>query len=86
MYMPKRSSRPRDINKLAKSIVDEATGEPEETAEEQPGASKIAKILGRLGGLKGGPARAAALLPEERKKIAKKAAEARWKKKTAEQE
>ena len=38
-----------------------------------------AVALGRLGGLKGGKARAAALSREERRQIAKKAAQARWK-------
>ena len=38
--------------------------------------------LGRLGGLKGGKARAAKLTPEQRKEIAKKAAAKRWEKKT----
>jgi len=37
-----------------------------------------AVALGRLGGKKGGPARAQKLTPEQRKKIAKKAAYARW--------
>jgi len=40
--------------------------------------SKAAKMLGRLGGLKGGKARAAKLSPERRREIAKKAIEARW--------
>ena len=35
--------------------------------------------LGRLGGLRGGPARAAKLTPEQRSDIARKAARARWK-------
>ncbi len=39
-----------------------------------------AVALGRLGGLKGGKARAEALSPEERSKIAKEAAKIRWKK------
>ena len=39
-----------------------------------------AVALGRLGGKKGGKARAAALTPERRKEIAKKAAEKRWSK------
>jgi hypothetical protein len=37
-----------------------------------------AVALGRLGGKKGGVARAAALTPEERSEISKKAAAARW--------
>lgn len=43
--------------------------------------NKAAQELGRLGGLKGGKARAAKLTKEERSAIAKKAAEARWAKK-----
>jgi len=82
--MPNRSGKQaRDVNQLAKTIVEQATSEdqPEDQAEAQD-HNAIAKILGRLGGLKGGPAHAAALLPEERKKIAKKAAEATWKKRS----
>lgn len=37
-----------------------------------------AAALGRLGGLKGGPARAAALSPRRRREIARAAARARW--------
>lgn len=37
-----------------------------------------AAALGRLGGLKGGPARAKKLSPKKRRQIAKKAANARW--------
>jgi len=65
-----------DLNQLAKRIVDEATGEiqPEEIDEKK----KAAIESGRLGGLKGGKARAEKLTPEERSEIAKKAAESRW--------
>jgi hypothetical protein len=42
--------------------------------------------LGRLGGRKGGKARAAKLSPERRREIAKKAAEARWAKKRQQEE
>ena len=83
--MPKRSSKkradpPEDVNELAAYIVDRVTSEEEtrETeAEEAEARSEAARILGRLGGKKGGPARAAKLTPEERREIAKKAA-ARW--------
>jgi hypothetical protein len=37
-----------------------------------------AVALGRLGGLRGGPARAAALTPRRRREIARAAARARW--------
>ena len=39
-----------------------------------------AAALGRLGGMKGGPARAAALSPKRRREIARAAAAARWRK------
>ena len=44
--------------------------------------NKAAQMLGKLGGLKGGKARAAALTPERRRAIAQKAAKARWGKKS----
>jgi hypothetical protein len=78
--MPKRSSKGRlDLNQLAKSIVDQATGE-EVDEPEQSGKNPSAVALGRLGGKKGGKARAEKLTPEERKEIARGAANARWKK------
>ena len=46
---------------------------------------KLARELGRRGGLKGGRARAEKLTPEERKKIARKAAKARWDKRRQEE-
>lgn len=78
--MPKRSSTGRlDLNQLAKRIVDEATDEAP-PIEPKPEKNKAAQELGRLGGLKGGAARAQKLTAEERSEIAKKAAKARWKK------
>ena len=71
--------RPLDINQRAKSIVDIATGEVEETpivSDKNPAAV----ALGKLGGKKGGKARAESLTPERRAEIAKKAAASRWKK------
>jgi len=74
--MPKRSSNKRkDINVLASEIVGEATKEQENQLSEK---NPAAVALGRLGGLKGGKARASKLTPEQRKEIAKKAAQARW--------
>lgn len=76
--MPKRSSNGRlDLNQLAKSIVDQATDE-EPKQPEEPVKNPAAVALGRLGGIKGGAARAKKLTPEERSEIAKKAANARW--------
>jgi hypothetical protein len=76
--MPKRSgSRPRDLNRLAASIVDEATGEAPKTDPDE-GKDPAAVALGRRGGLKGGRARAKKMSPEERSEAARKAAAARW--------
>lgn len=72
---------PRDLNLLAKSIVDMATSEEEQPEEEIDPIKQAAALLGRQGGLKGGPARAKKLSPERRKEIARKAVNARWKKK-----
>ena len=59
-------------NQLAKMIVDLSTGD-----ETEPELSPKAKA-GRLGGLKGGDARAKKLTPAKRSEIARKAAAARW--------
>ena len=77
--MPNRSSkkRPRDINERAKLIVDIATGEVEDKPEDD-GKNPAAVALGRLGGQKGGKARAEKLSAARRKAIAKKAARKRW--------
>jgi hypothetical protein len=74
--MPERSRKPRDLNALAKRIVDEATGETK--PEPQPKKDPAAVELGRRGGLKGGKARAANMTPEQRSEAARKAAKARW--------
>lgn len=65
------------MNQLAKRIVDEATGDAEKTLP-PPEKNQAAVELGRLGGKKGGKARAEALTPERRSEIAKKAAQSRW--------
>jgi len=66
---PKGQKRPADAIGAAIKVAKIATGEAEE---DQPPAQ-------RKGGLRGGRARADKLSPEQRKKIAQKAAEARWK-------
>jgi hypothetical protein len=76
MGMPKRTSKkqvkkPEDINILAKSIFDKAISE---------GKNPAAVVLGKLGGLKGGKARAAKLTKKQRIEIASNAAKARWRK------
>lgn len=73
--MPKRSSK--DLNETAFSIVQQSTGQAAPAPEKNPAAV----ALGRLGGLKGGKARAESLTAKERKEIATKAALSRWKNK-----
>ena len=81
--MPKRSRTGKpDVNQMASNLIDAISGE---LPAEQPDSGKnpAAVALGRLGGLKGGNARAAKLSPKRRKAIAKKAADTRWKRKTS---
>lgn len=87
--MRNRSSKPgrEDLAETAFRVVGLATGTivqtPRQPAEPELGreaVSAAAAALGRLGGLKGGKARAAALSPARRRAIAKKAASTRWKK------
>ena len=89
--MHKRSSK--DINETAYAVVSQIIGKPKivsvaiEPAKPDTTPIKVvvekknpaAVALGRLGGLKGGKARAASLSAEKRKQIAQKAAKARWK-------
>jgi hypothetical protein len=73
--------RPRDVNQLAKYIVDMSTGEiPKEEMPLEREKNPAAVALGRLGASKGGKARAQKLSDAARSEIARKAAEARWKK------
>ena len=71
------------MNELAFDIVASLTSEDEPAADEQPEKNPAAIALGRLGGLKGGKARAAKLSAAKRKAVAIKAAEARWGRQTA---
>lgn len=86
--MDKRSSKKRehDFSVTAFRVVQEATTEQEDTLADDNqselqapgGKNPHAVALGRLGGKKGGPARAARLTAAQRSEIAKRAAEARW--------
>lgn len=78
--MPKRSSikRPRDPSQLAAAIVRESTEPDAAQSPAQPEKNQAAVELGRLGGLKGGVARAKKLSANKRAAIAKKAAQTRW--------
>ena len=69
-----KSKRPRDPVQLAEQVFDIAIGEAEDTVSE----SKRHPSKRRAGGLKGGKARAQRLSKEERRIIAKNAANVRW--------
>jgi hypothetical protein len=68
---PKGEKRPADVSARAVMIAKIATGEIEDTKSD-------VSALARLGGLKGGRARAKKLSAKERSQIAKKAASMRW--------
>ena len=72
-----KGKRPRDPNQLAKMIVDMSTGETKGEPEIKA-KNPAAVALGRLGGLKGGKARAESLSAKKRKMIASNASKTRW--------
>lgn len=73
-----KKKRPNDTNEKAFSIVAIATGQMSDPLIEKDAIKAAAAALGRMGGLKGGKARAANLSPKRRAEIAKKAAATRW--------
>jgi hypothetical protein len=76
--MPDRSRKrqnPSDVNQIASRIVDAVAGE---LLAEESGKNPAAVALGRLGGLKGGIARAKKLSTKRKSQIARAAAKARW--------
>ena len=76
--MPKRSSKPRDLNSMAAAIVAQSTDPEDQGDDPYEGKNPAAVELGRLGGKKGGKARAEKLTAEERSEIARRAAKTRW--------
>jgi hypothetical protein len=78
---PAREGTPHDFTIVARRVVEEAIGEKlsgEPLDDPDAGKNPAAVALGKLGGAKGGRARAKALTPAKRKAIARKAARARW--------
>lgn len=74
-------AKDHDFTTVARRVVEQTIGEHlDGTPLEEPNAGKnpAAVALGKLGGTKGGKARAEALSPAKRKAIAKKAAQTRW--------
>lgn len=80
--MAKRAKKEHDFSVIAHRVVEEATRENDEVGSESAQPTETKKpdyaALGRKGGKKGGPARAKKLTSEQRKAIARKAAQARW--------
>ncbi|MGB8772203.1 MAG: hypothetical protein WCC92_21525 [Candidatus Korobacteraceae bacterium] len=86
-----KGKRPRDPNQLAKWTVEVSTGQipkPEETRPPKaiasdssipPALSEYMAAIGRKGGQIGGKRRLKTMTAEQRQKVAKKAARARWK-------
>ncbi len=78
----KEISRYKD-RRILVLVVRERVGYDSRMAEEK---NPAAVALGKLGGAKGGKARAKKLTPEQRSEIARKAAKARWAKKRQREE
>jgi hypothetical protein len=81
--MPKRSSKPTDLNQRAAAIVAQSVSD-QPTPDPRSGKNPAAVQLGRLGGQKGGKARAEKLTARRRSQIARDAARARWKNRPSE--
>jgi hypothetical protein len=73
-----RKKRPRDPIQLAKLVGDIATGQVEDSEPDKRNPAAVA--LGKLGGAKGGRARADKLTSERRREIAQAAIKKRWSK------
>lgn len=80
--MAKRSKKEHDFSVIAHRVVEEATQENDDVVSEPEEPKETKKpdyaALGKLGGKKGGPARAKKLTAEQRSEIARRAARARW--------
>jgi hypothetical protein len=82
--MPKRSSKEEeDVNEIAFRVFKESTSEPIPITKGKKRKNPAAVALGRLGGKKGGRARADKLDPARRREIASDAARKRWHKEKA---
>jgi hypothetical protein len=78
---PKREGTAHDFTIVARRVVEQAIGERLDGSplpDKNAGKNPAAVALGKLGGAKGGAARAKALSSAKRKEIAKRAARTRW--------
>ncbi len=80
----KHSKRPADVNELAHRLVELSTSEtkanPTTLPLPSPSISQYMSTIGRKGGQIGGKRRLKTMTIEQRRKVAQKAAKARWKK------
>jgi hypothetical protein len=76
----------QDLTAQPTSVTHPTTSPPDPLQDETATRKNAAVLLGRLGGLKGGKARAAKLSKEARSEIARRAARARWKNATTKDE
>ena len=76
-----RSKKNKNVDEIASAMMHaiETGGDMPKTAD---GKNPLAVLLGRMGGLKGGHARAASMTPQARSESAKRAAQARWQSKS----
>jgi len=77
-----RKPKPKDINQIAHRMTQHVIEATEPDLSDEDTRKRLAQALGRLGGLKGGPARAAKLSKAERSQSASNAARVRWAKRT----
>jgi len=80
-----KGKRPRDPNQLAKWLVEQSTTDqpphkPDPTPVAPADLSAYMAAMGRKGGQIGGKRRLLTMTKEQRRKVATKAAKARWKK------
>ena len=84
---PKRpgTAKDHDFTTVARRVVEQAIGEQLDGSplpDADQGKNQAAVALGKLGGPKGGRARAEKLSARRRREIARKAAAARWRRKS----
>ena len=80
---PTRTGTPHDFTTIARRVVEQAIGETldgKPLPDKDAGKNPAAVALGKLGGAKGGKARAEKLSAKRRSQIAMSAAKARWSK------
>ena len=78
-----KKRKDEDFNEAAFRVVQQSTSEPIPISKVKKRKNPAAVALGRLGGKKGGRARADKLDPARRREIASDAARKRWAKKEA---